>query len=56
MHVDGLRVDLTQAMHRDSVLEGSDHRSIGSANIFGQKLLREWSRTLHMINTNPQEV
>ena len=49
MHVDGLRVDLTQAMHRDNVLEGSDHRSIGSANIFGQKLLREWSRTLHMI-------
>ncbi len=49
MHVDGLRVDLTQAMHRDNVLEGNDHRSIGSANIFGQKLLREWSRTLHMI-------
>jgi 1,4-alpha-glucan branching enzyme len=48
MHVDGLRVDLTQAIHRDNVLH-ADGRSIGSANIFGQKLLREWSRTLHMI-------
>ncbi len=41
MHVDGLRVDLTQAIHRDN--------RVGSANIFGQKFLREWSRTLHMI-------
>jgi 1,4-alpha-glucan branching enzyme len=49
MHVDGLRVDLTQAMHRDNVLEGDRARSVGSANIFGQKLLREWSRTLRMI-------
>ncbi len=48
MHVDGLRVDLTQAIHRDNVLH-ADGRSIGSANIFGQKLLREWSRTLNMI-------
>ena len=46
MHVDGFRVDLTQAIHRDNTLHG---RSIGSANIFGQKLLREWSRTLCMI-------
>jgi 1,4-alpha-glucan branching enzyme len=49
MHVDGLRVDLTQAMHRDNVLHADNGRSIGSANTFGQKLLREWSRTLHMI-------
>jgi 1,4-alpha-glucan branching enzyme len=48
MHVDGLRVDLTQAIHRDNALH-ADGRSIGSANIFGQKLLREWSRTLRMI-------
>lgn len=48
MHVDGLRVDLTQAIHRDNVLH-ADGRSIGGANVFGQKLLREWSRTLHMI-------
>jgi 1,4-alpha-glucan branching enzyme len=48
MHVDGLRVDLTQAIHRDNVLH-ADGRPIGSANVFGQKLLREWSRTLKMI-------
>jgi 1,4-alpha-glucan branching enzyme len=48
MHVDGLRVDLTQAIHRDNQLH-ADGRSIGSANLFGQKFLREWSRTLHMI-------
>ncbi len=48
MHVDGLRVDLTQAIHRDNALHANG-RSIGNANIFGQKFLREWSRTLHMI-------
>lgn len=48
MHIDGLRVDLTQAIHRDNALH-ADGRSIGSANSFGQKFLREWSRTLHMI-------
>jgi 1,4-alpha-glucan branching enzyme len=49
MHVDGLRVDLTQAIHRDNALHADNRRSIGSANLFGQKLLREWSRTLNMI-------
>ena len=48
MHVDGLRVDLTQAIHRDNALH-ADGRSMGNANIFGQKFLREWSRTLRMI-------
>jgi 1,4-alpha-glucan branching enzyme len=47
-HVDGLRVDLTQAIHRDNALH-ADGRSIGSANQFGIKMLREWSRTLRMI-------
>jgi 1,4-alpha-glucan branching enzyme len=48
MHVDGLRVDLTQAIHRDNNLN-FDNRPIGNANMFGQKFLREWSRTLRMI-------
>jgi len=48
MHVDGLRVDLTQAIHRDNVLH-ANRRSVSSANIFGAKFLREWSRTLHMV-------
>jgi len=47
-HVDGLRVDLTQAIHRDNVRH-ADGRSVGSANLFGAKMLREWSRTLMMI-------
>lgn len=48
MHVDGFRVDLTQAIHRDNTLK-ADGRPVSSANIFGQKFLREWSRTLKMI-------
>ena len=47
-HVDGLRVDLTQAIHRDSVLHANG-KSVGSANQFGAKMLREWGRTLRLI-------
>jgi len=47
-HVDGLRVDLTQAIHRDNVLH-SDGSPVGRANLFGIKMLREWSRTLRLI-------
>jgi 1,4-alpha-glucan branching enzyme len=48
-HVDGLRVDLTQAIHRDNVLHADYRRGLGNANIFGQKMLREWSRTLRLL-------
>lgn len=47
-HVDGLRVDLTQAIHRDNSLMANGW-GIGRANAFGQKFLREWSRTLQAI-------
>jgi len=47
-HVDGLRVDLTQALHRDNALH-ADGRSVGAANQFGAKMLREWGRTLRLI-------
>jgi len=47
-HVDGLRVDLTQAIHRDNALH-ADGRSVSGANQFGAKMLREWSRTLRLI-------
>jgi 1,4-alpha-glucan branching enzyme len=47
-HVDGLRVDLTQAIHRDNTLHANG-QSVASANLFGQKFLREWSRTLRLI-------
>ncbi|MEW5931535.1 MAG: alpha-amylase family glycosyl hydrolase [Gemmatimonadota bacterium] len=48
-HVDGLRVDLTQAIHRDNVLHADNRIGVSAANLFGQKFLREWSRTLRMI-------
>ena len=51
LHVDGLRVDLTQAIHRDNALH-ADGRGLGNANLFGMKMLREWSRTLSMIRPN----
>lgn len=47
-HVDGFRVDLTQAFHRDNA-QHADGLIIARANQFGQKLLREWSRTLHLL-------
>jgi 1,4-alpha-glucan branching enzyme len=48
-HVDGLRVDLTQAIHRDNVLHGDPSKQLGNVNLFGQKMLREWSRTISLI-------
>jgi 1,4-alpha-glucan branching enzyme len=48
-HVDGLRVDLTQAIHRDNALNMDGGRGVPAANLFGQKLLREWSRTLKAV-------
>jgi 1,4-alpha-glucan branching enzyme len=50
-HVDGFRVDLTQAFHRDNSLH-ADRSSVPEANLFGQKLLHEWSRTLRLLNAN----
>jgi 1,4-alpha-glucan branching enzyme len=48
-HVDGLRVDLTQALHRDNALNKDGGHGVSAANLFGQKLLREWSRTLRLV-------
>ena len=47
-HVDGFRMDLTQAIHRDNVLH-ADGRSVPEANILGARFLREWVRTLRLI-------
>lgn len=47
-HFDGFRVDLTTAIHRDAVIH-ADGRPAESARMFGQKFLREWSRTLDLI-------
>ncbi|MFZ0257729.1 MAG: alpha-amylase family glycosyl hydrolase [Gammaproteobacteria bacterium] len=49
-HFDGFRVDLTQAIHRDNTLNvAAPAPSVPSANLFGQKLLREWANTIHLI-------
>jgi 1,4-alpha-glucan branching enzyme len=50
-HFDGFRVDLTTAIHRDTVAHG-DGRPIYNARLFGQKFLREWTRTLRLISSN----
>lgn len=47
-HVDGFRVDLTQAFHRDNSLN-ADGRPCPEANLMGAKFLREWVRTLRLI-------
>ncbi|WP_306912567.1 alpha-amylase family glycosyl hydrolase [Arthrobacter sp. B3I9] len=47
-HVDGFRVDLTEAIHRDHRHE-IDGSEVAAAQLYGQKLLREWSRTLNLI-------
>ena len=47
-HVDGFRVDLTDAIHQNNCRH-SDGTSVGNANQFGSKFLREWSRTLRVV-------
>jgi 1,4-alpha-glucan branching enzyme len=47
-HVDGFRMDLTQAIHRDHYHE-IDGSPVGAPQPYGHKLLREWSRTLNLI-------
>ncbi|MGF1643899.1 MAG: alpha-amylase family glycosyl hydrolase [Thiotrichales bacterium] len=48
-HVDGFRVDLTQAIHRDHVRH-YDGQPVAKASQFGARFLREWSRTLRLID------
>lgn len=49
-HFDGFRVDLTQAIHRDNSLNvASPAPAVGNANLFGQKLLREWANTIRLL-------
>jgi 1,4-alpha-glucan branching enzyme len=47
-HIDGFRMDLTQAMHRDNVVHANGN-SCPEANQAGIKFLREWVRTLRLI-------
>lgn len=47
-HIDGLRLDLTSAIHSANQLH-ADGRSVGSANTFGAKFLRQFCRTLKLL-------
>ena len=48
-HFDGLRVDLTDAIHQDNTLNANGW-TISSANLYGIKFLRELARTVKMVN------
>lgn len=48
-HFDGLRVDLTDAIHQNNTLNANG-APIGSANLYGIKFLRELARTVKMVN------
>ena len=47
-HIDGFRFDQTTSIHAYNVLH-ADGREVGSANTFGQKLLREATRSLRLV-------
>jgi 1,4-alpha-glucan branching enzyme len=48
-HFDGLRVDLTDAIHQNNSLNANG-APIGSANLYGIKFLRELARTVNVVN------
>ena len=48
-HIDGLRVDLTDAIHQNNTLNANG-KTIGSANLYGIKFLRELARTVKIVN------
>lgn len=52
-HVDGFRMDLTQAIHRDNVRH-ADGSPVAAANACGCRFLREWVRTLRLIK--PEQI
>jgi 1,4-alpha-glucan branching enzyme len=49
MHIDGFRVDLTQAMYQNNQLHVNGNPE-GEANQYGCKLLREWGRTVRIVH------
>lgn len=50
-HIDGLRVDLTDAIHQDNTLNANG-APVPSANLYGIKFLRELARTVKLVNPN----
>ena len=50
-HVDGFRVDLTQALHSFNVRH-ADGQAVPEANEAGIRFMREWARTLRLFKPN----
>lgn len=48
-HIDGFRVDQTSSLHAYAVVH-ADGRPANHARMFGAKFLREWTRTMKLIN------
>ncbi len=48
-HIDGLRVDLTDAIHQNNTLN-ADGSPVPEANLYGVKFLRELARTVKLVN------
>jgi 1,4-alpha-glucan branching enzyme len=48
-HVDGFRVDLLDAIHRDNRLNEPGGPPVPRANLYGAKMVREWARTLRLL-------
>jgi 1,4-alpha-glucan branching enzyme len=48
-HLDGFRVDLLDAIHRDNRLNVPGGPPVARANQYGAKMLREWVRTLRLL-------
>jgi 1,4-alpha-glucan branching enzyme len=51
-HVDGLRVDLTDAIHQNNTLNVAGAPPVPAANLCGIKFLRELARTVKIVNPN----
>jgi len=49
-HIDGLRVDLTDAIHQNNTLNVAGGPGVARANQYGIKFLRELARTVKLIN------
>jgi len=49
LHLDGFRVDLLDAIHRDNRLNDRGGPAVPRANLYGAKMLREWARTLRLL-------
>lgn len=48
-HIDGLRVDLTDAIHQNNTLNANG-ALVANANLYGIKFLRELARTVKLVN------